>query len=187
MLPHSTSRSLSPQPPVLWPCLRPHWSPALLAKPPKGCAQGPYTCNHSENYCCSLLNFLYGMSAVVFLSGAIYHRIIRFGMDLWRSFTSIPCQGRVSQARLCRNTSRWVLSVSREGKFMTSLSSLFQFSATLYMNYEEVFSQKKKIFTIFIISLKHPCLNFTNTLKTLCIIIYVSHLHNLKAEIQVGF
>lgn len=41
--PHSTPRSLSPQPPVLWDCLRPHWSPALQARPPKEYPRGPYT------------------------------------------------------------------------------------------------------------------------------------------------
>lgn len=58
--------------------------------------------------------------------------IPRVGMDLWTSFSSTPCQGR-TQSRFCRKASMWVLSVSREGSFKICLSSLFQFSAILYV------------------------------------------------------
>lgn len=108
------------------------------------------------------------------------HSILRVGMDLWTSFSSTPCQGR-TQSRICRKASMWVLSVSREGNFKTCLSSLFQFSDTLYV--KKYVHQKKKISSpFFFSSFKHPCLNFTNTFIILCIIIcvYVSYLHNLK-------
>jgi len=41
------------------------------------------------------------------------------------------CRSRVTQSRLHRTSSRWVLSISRGGDSTTSLGSLFQCSVTL--------------------------------------------------------
>lgn len=60
------------------------------------------------------------------------HRSVRIGRELWGQ---PPFQGRVSLSTLHRHVSRWLtMCVSRKGDSMTSLSSLFQCSATPNIN-----------------------------------------------------
>ena len=54
------------------------------------------------------------------------HRIMAVGRDLWSSLSPTPYYSRFPYSRLHRKVSRWVLSISREGDFTTSLGSLFQ-------------------------------------------------------------
>ena len=52
------------------------------------------------------------------------HRMVGVGRDLCGSPSPTPCRSRVTQSRLCRTTSRWVLNLSREGDSTTSLPRL---------------------------------------------------------------
>ena len=59
------------------------------------------------------------------------YRMLRGGRDLCGSSSPTPCSSRVTQSRLHRTASRWVLNFSREGDSTTSLGNLFQCSVTL--------------------------------------------------------
>jgi len=61
------------------------------------------------------------------------HRMFGVGRDLCGSPSPTPCPSRVTQSRLHRTLSRWVLDISREGDSTASLGSLFQCSITLRM------------------------------------------------------
>jgi len=59
------------------------------------------------------------------------HRTVRIGRDLCGSSSPTPCRSRVTQSRLHRTLSRWVLNISREGDSTAPLGNLFQCSVTL--------------------------------------------------------
>jgi len=59
------------------------------------------------------------------------HRMFGVGRDLCGSSSPTPCQSRVTQSRLHKTASRWVLNISREGDSTTSLGSLCQGSVIL--------------------------------------------------------
>ena len=59
------------------------------------------------------------------------YRMVGAGRDLCGSPSPTPCWSRVTQSRLHRTASKWVLNISREGDSTASLGSLCQGSVTL--------------------------------------------------------
>lgn len=119
-IPRSHGLGVEPEPKFFTQCL-------LWAHVHRHCC----LCVHSS---CQLLPVLYSCIKPSLLNSSQNHRMVGIGKDLWRSPSPMFLLKQLTESRLSRIVSMWVLNVSREEESTTSLNSLLKHLKRPYDN-----------------------------------------------------